>query len=185
MGKRVSSVHRGKGTKNKKILASLLVLAATGVAGVGATTSAFTDEATATTTVTAGTIDLKVNDTKSVTFHLGTAGTKWAPGMTQTSTLTLKNSGTLPMTVNMATTTTGSTTGLANKLTTTITNTTGTPEVLQPSVIMKNAKITNLVIPAGGTAALKIDAVWPTGTNDNTFAGKTDTVTYTFSATNS
>ena len=176
-----------KGSLKKKILASLAVLTVTGVVGVGATMSALTDSATTNVTVDAGTINLQTNtggvDSKSTTLDLGV--TKWYPGATASRTITLKNTGTLPMNVNLATTVSGGTTGLASKLTTTITNTTSTPVVLSPAgTLMRSATFSNLRINAGQSVTLKVDVVWTSGADDNSWSGKTDTVTYTFNAVN-
>lgn len=171
----------------KKILASLAVLTVTGVVGVGATMSALTDSSTTTVTVDAGTIDLQAKTTgtysKSTTLDLGV--TKWYPSATASRTITLRNSGTLPINVNLATTASGGTTGLASKLTTTITNTTPTSVVLSPAgTVMRSATFSNLRINAGQEVTLKVDVVWTSGADDNNWAGKTDTVTYTFNAVN-
>lgn len=184
MGKHSMNI---KGSLRKKILASLAVLTVTGVVGVGATMSALTDSATTNVTVDAGTINLQTNtggvDSKSTPLYFNVD--EWYPGATDSKTFKLKNKGTLPINVNLVTTASGGTTGLASKLTTTITNTTSVYVVLSPKgTLMRSATFSNLRINAGQEVTLKVDVVWTSGADDNNWAGKTDTVTYTFNAVN-
>lgn len=179
----MNEIVKPRMSMRKKVLSSIAVLALTGVMGVGATMSALTDQSTTDVKVTAGTIDLTAGGSKEMVLNLNIDN--WYPGASSVGNeIDLKNSGTLPLQVTLATTHNGGVTGLSNRLTTTIKN--GTATVSAAGTKMNAATFdAPILIEPGATAHLTVDAVWDTGSDDdNEWAGRADEVTYTFNAVN-
>lgn len=92
---------------HRKLTAAALALglaAALGGAAL-ATNAAFTDEAYMSASPTTGTLDIKLNGadhaTQVAAMPLATLGGAYEPGTVKTQTLTLRNEGTIPTTVDI------------------------------------------------------------------------------------
>lgn len=153
--------------KNLKASKGLLAKVAVGAAAVSmlavgsiATVSAFSDSATSTVTVGSGDINLKIGAVKTVNLDLGQ---NIKPGFTQTQTLVLNNTGSLPLTYTGATTSTGTLPPLINVVVRDIT-VPATPATIGSGMKMSNLAITPArTIAAGGSQTIEIVYTWPNG----------------------
>lgn len=192
-------------TTSAKIFASVvLVGGAAGVAGLG-TFGAFTDTTSASTSVSSGAVDIGLTQHSS----LGTtvAATNLVPGDTIQRAVTLSRVGATEKfgSVLLSTSATGATVlstdatqglqlsvdacsvawtqvGTTNQLSCSGTT---TPVLASRAVIGTNldlAAATTSLNAVGATANLRLQLVLP-GTADNTFQGKSTSVTFTFDAT--
>lgn len=175
------SKHQASTPALGKVKALIVFVALLSVGGV-ATVASFNDSATSTITANAGTIDLYTNtggaDSKSTVIDTGV--TKWAPGSTSTRSLTLKNTGSLPIKVTLATTHTAN--GLADRLHTTI-KVNGS-EVYSGMLSASSFGGANVAIPAGGSVPVEVTITWISDRFDDLWASKTDSTVFTFNAVN-
>lgn len=177
MGKHSAAVRpASRMTKTKIVISIGAVLSM----GAFATHAAFTDSANTSINVSAGTINLLVNttgtDTKTATMDLGNA---WGPGHTDNRTFTLKNTGTLPISVDMSATSLPG--GLAGTLDVSVDAGSG----VTYQGLLATMSFNDLIINPGTSATVAFNTSWiEDGGNDNAWQGKTDTITMTFAATN-
>jgi len=160
-----------------------VVLGAAVVAlGTTATTAAFTDSASVTASVASGTLDITVNAAEgnpspiTVTLPLGL----FKPGDTTSTTLQVKNTGSLPASLTSAVAGTGAG-ALGSQLDA---NLTATPPSGAPVSASGKAQALTLgavTIPPGQTAPVVLTLTLPAAT-DNSWQGKTDTLTVTLNA---
>lgn len=157
----------------KKAVVGLAVTSIFAIGGA-ATISAFQDSATSDVTISSGSIDLNINDVKSYPLTFGTA---WAPGTSQTQSVTVSNQGTLPL--DFSATTVGATSGeLAKALDVT---------VKRGSETIASGKLNNLSIPSTELAAnasvpLDITITWNSTGSDNDYMDANGNTTLLFSA---
>lgn len=162
----------------KKAAIGTAVAAMVSVGGIS-TIAAFSDTATSNVSVTAGNIELKVGGADSFAVALPEI-TK--PGTSATKTITVTNTGTLPLTYT-ANTVAPTENTLAPALDVTVTA--GTPAVaIGTSSKLSAFKIPTQSIAAGGTQVLNVTFTWPNGTAavDNALMGKKGDAVITFTA---
>lgn len=178
------SRHRAKSSKrlsNKVLGAGIALSLVTLSAGAVATYAGFTDSGSADITATAGSINLVMGSSgtsKTAAINLGTA---LVPGGTiANQTITLRNTGTLPMKITGAVT--GTPGALANTMTVVIKD--GTTQLYSGK--MNAMAIPNFTLAAAGTKTLTLTFTWANGTPevDNALMGASANTDLTFSATN-
>lgn len=172
------AAHRKNVTTDKrgfKIATLGVALMASLTVGGVATFAGFTDTASSTITAQAGTINLTVDNSKAMTLDLGSA---WKPGDTTSKTVTVRNTGTIPLNYKItATPNTGAT--LAPILDATVKTGTATAVASKLSTI----STANRTIAAGGSETVVIGVTWNPGTTDNQFQGTDGTTVLNFTAT--
>jgi spore coat-associated protein N len=193
-------------TRGQKITTSIaLLLLAAALAGIGAYAT-FTDSASASHTVTTGTVAIDLGATGSSTNRLNVDASAVAPGDTIQRSFDLTNSGSLnlsgiSLTTNATTSSlldTDATDGLqmviqrcsnawtesgsSPAFTYTCSGSTSSV-VASRAVIGNNIALSNLTVTsAGATDHLRLTLSLPT-TAGNTFQGVTSTISYTFTGT--
>jgi predicted ribosomally synthesized peptide with SipW-like signal peptide len=193
-------------TRGQKITTSIaLLLLAAALAGIGAYAT-FTDSASASHTVTTGTVAIDLGATGSSTNRLNVDASAVAPGDTIQRSFDLINSGSLnlsgiSLTTNATTTSlldTDATDGLqmviqrcsnawtesgsSPAFTYTCSGSTSSV-VASRAVIGNNISLSNLTVTsAGATDHLRLTLSLPT-TAGNSFQGVTSTISYTFTGT--
>lgn len=181
-------------SRTLKIVAALGSLSA----GVWASTYAtFTDSATATSTFTAGTVDLTVGGEVDDDYAFTTLGlSNMKPGDSDYAALTVANVGTLGLTYSMASSATGTT--LRTKLVAGIVTNHSSCDAAGyaaavsgggANIVMADSTFAALAIAsrslgAGGSETLCFKVAFPSD-SDDTYQGQTSTSTMTFSATQS
>lgn len=164
-----------KGKKLKGIAAGAAILSLFAMGSV-ATVSAFTDTADTKITVAAGTIDLQLDNVKTLTIPLGST---IKPGdVIPTKTITVANKGTIALNYTVKTAAAGSGT-LASALDVTVTQ--GATAGVKTKLNAVNRTVRT--IAPGATEVVKLDVVWPSTGLDNTFQGASGNVTLDFAAT--
>lgn len=157
-------------------------VATLGVFTLGGTAASalWTDNAEMSQTITAGTVDITLDGAEGnpSPYPIALPLSQFAPGSTTNATVSLKNAGTLGVTVTMATTTTGGVDGLATALDTVITNAPGAGFTGK----LDKAALTTFTVAPGATVPVNVEVTAPTDLA-NTFQGLSDTVTFTFTAT--
>lgn len=172
------AAHRKSHSKVSNLKKAVFGFAAASLIAVGgvSTISAFSDSADSNITVKAGSIELQVNNTKSVAVALPTT---LKPGETvPAKTFTISNKGTLPLTYTVK-----SATGageLAGALNASIKT--------SASATAVSSKLNAVNIPAttlapGATETFSITVNWPSTASDNNFQGKDGATTLEFVAT--
>lgn len=151
----------------------LAVIASVTLGGV-ATQAGFTDTSTSTVIVQGGSIDLSVDNTKSAVLDLGKT---WKPGDTTSKTVTVKNSGTLPLTYKIASAPNPGT--LANVLDASVKTGTANAVTTKLSAI----STANRTLAAGASETVTIAVTWTAGTQDNQYQGADGTTVLNFTAT--
>jgi len=145
-------------------------------------TAAFTDSASVTASAAAGTLDVTVNAQQgnptpvAVTLPLGL----FKPGDTTSTTVQVKNTGTLPAAVTTALSG-SSATALGAQLDAVLTATpaSGAPTTASGKAV--SLPLGAVVIAPGATVPVQLTLTLPAST-DNSWQGKTDTLTVTFNA---
>ena len=193
-------------TRGQKITTSIaLLLLAAALAGIGAYAT-FTDSASASHTVTTGTVAIDLGATGSSTNRLNVDASAVAPGDTIQRSFDLINSGSLnlsgiSLTTNATTTSlldTDATDGLQmviQRCSNAWTESGSSPAfnytcsgstssvVASRAVIGNNISLSNLTVTsAGATDHLRLTLSLPT-TAGNSFQGVTSTISYTFTGT--
>ena len=189
----------------KITLSIALLLLAAALAGIGAYAT-FTDSASASHSVTTGTVAIDLGATGSSTNRLNVDATNVAPGDTMQRSFDLTNSGSLNL-ASVTFTTNATTSSLLNTdaadglqmvidrcsnawtesgsspaFTYTCSGTTSTVVASRP-VIGTNIAFSNLTITtAGNTDHLRLTLSLPTSAG-NAFQGLTSTISYTFTGT--
>lgn len=173
--------HAGRKLSNKVLGAGIALSLVTISTGAIATYAGFTDSGSTDITATAGSINLAMGasgTSKTAAINLGTA---LVPGGSiANQTITLRNTGTLPMKVTGAVT--GTPGNLANTMTVVIKE--GTTQLYSGK--MSTMAIANFTLAASGTKTLTLTFTWPNGTPevDNALMGASANTDLTFSATN-
>lgn len=162
-----------KGKKLKGIAAGAAILSLFAMGSV-ATVSAFTDTADTKITVAAGSIDLQLNDVKSVTWAIGST---LKPGDTATKSIVVANKGTVPLNYTIKSATGSGT--LASALDVTVTQGATAGVKTKLNAVNRTVK----TIAPGATETVKLDVVWTSTASDNTFQGASGNVTLDFAAT--
>lgn len=165
----------------KRSKVAIATLGVVGILAVGGTavSALWVDTAAVETTITTGTVDINVdgNEGNPTAYTFTLPITQFAPGVTTSKTLTVKNNGTLPVTLAMSTANSAGAGGLATALTSSMTLS-GTAAY---SGALSAATFTAKPLAPGASAPLAITVTAPAGLA-NTFQGKTDTITFTFTA---
>jgi spore coat-associated protein N len=194
----------GKSIAAKVAMTGAIVVAATGV--VGGTYATWTSSASQAQSISSGTVTIALGATGAATNRLNIAASAIAPGDTIRRSVDLTNTGTLALSAVTLTTTaspsslldTDATNGLQMTIQAcsvawtesgtspafgyTCSGTTSTP-VASRAVIGSNLALGSLnALAAGGTDHLQVVLTLPT-LADNTFQGKTSTITYQFTGT--
>lgn len=193
-------------SRAQKVLLSLATVgAAAALAGAG-TWATFTSSATANQSVSSGTVVIELGNAGTSANRLTVNATNVAPGDTVQRAVDLSNSGSLALaSITLSTTATTSSlldtdvtnglqmvidrcsvpwteAGTAPAYTYTCSGTTSTTVASRP-VIGANLAMANLTsTAAGSTDHLRVTLSLPTSA-DNTFQGRTSTISYTFTAT--
>lgn len=161
-----------------------LVAAIAMTLGIGATTASFSDEVKVTAEVGAGSLDIKVNGEQGnptpIVLTLPDGSDQLKPGGTVNQQVALQNVGTLPARMSLVLKGQGAGyLGAQLDATLTATPTTGSP-------VKFTSKASNLALPsflvgAGETVPVDLALTLPMST-DNSWQGKTDTLTLTLTA---
>lgn len=175
-----TSKHSLRVRITKKPLA--LTLATVGVLMVGgnAVQALWADNAEMSTTITTGTVNIDVNNTEgnpvpqTITFPLS----ELKPGATTSQTVTVKNTGTLPVTLAMASSNEGGEAGLASALRAVLRLDDG----IRVPHTLSSAAFTDRALNPGSSVKVYIEIQAPDDL-PNTFQGLTDTVKFEFTAT--
>lgn len=160
----------------------LLSCAAVAALSVTVTSAAFTDSASVTASVAAGTLDVTVNAQQgnptpvAVTLPLGT----FKPGDTTSTTLQVTNAGSLPAVVTSSVSGTGAG-ALGAQLDATLTATPSAGAPIQATGKARALVLSTVTIAPGETVPVQLALTLPTNT-DNTWQGRSDTLTVTFDA---
>lgn len=176
MGKHAQPSRRSSSRHFRAALIGGAILAA-GL--VGGTVSSFTDSATSDIDITAGTIDLYVNsggsDSKTVTLP---QMSPFGPGNSDTRTFLLKNTGSLPMAVDLSTARHLGTATFLDRLTGTVT-VDGLEVYTGP---LSGAAFNDVLIAANSDVTVGVTVEWIEGPDDNSWAGVYVTARMTFAA---
>lgn len=150
--------------------------------GTTATTAAFTDSASVTASVASGTLDITVNAAQgnptpiTVTLPLGL----FKPGDTTSTTLQVKNTGSLPAVITTMVAGTGPA-ALGAQLDANLTATPPASGAVTASGKAISLALGVVTIQPGVTVPVVLTLTLPAAT-DNTWQGKTDTLTVTLNA---
>lgn len=171
---------RDRIAQNKKPLAAALTAAGLLMVGGNAVHALWADNAQMSTTITTGTVNINIdgNEGNPTPYPITLPITQFAPGITTSKTISIKNTGTLPVTLDMVTTNSGGPTGLASALNGALT----LPGNAGYSGPLSAATLTGKAIAPGATADIAIKVTAPADLA-NSFQGLTDTVTFGFTAT--
>lgn len=175
---RVSVFKHRRSRISSKFRIGVFILGALLVGGT-ATSASFSDSGQASIAGSAGDININLdgNQGNPTPYALPLPSTQFSPGVTTTKTVTLNNTGTLPVVVSMSTSTTGGTTGLASRLTGAISMSGGGSY----TGVLRNAAISNKVIAPKSSTIITFTVSAPTSLTDDS-QGMSDTVTFTFNA---
>lgn len=178
--------------KRARALAAVGMMSGLVWAGTFAT---FSDDSTAESTFTAGTVDIGLdNDTTDAYAFTAIEMSDMKPGDVKYAPLTIKNLGSLNFTYSMSTSATNTDTkGLRDQLTLEIREVAATTDcdatgfdasvtTLTTSGALSSAAIASRSLSASTSEIACFKVVLPS-TADNTFQGATTTATFTFSAT--
>lgn len=194
--RRVARAARRADSRSLRILLSLGMVVGVGATG---TFAAWTDSVTVTgTSITAGTIDLKVNNLDTVTGYTTMNISNMVPGNTTAGVLTVKNAGTAPLKYYLdASTTNADGKGLGAALTAKVTgdsavtgsspSATCAGSALSGSSTAFGASLLGSaasprLLAAGASETICIQATLPTSAATS-LQGATTNVTFTFSGT--
>lgn len=152
--------------------------------GVGATTASFSDEIKVTAEVGAGSLDVQVNGEQGnptpIVLTLPEGSDQLKPGATVNQQVELQNVGTLP--ARMALTLKGQGAAhLGSQLDATLTATPTTGAPVKFTTKAADLALPTFTIGAGETVPVDLVLTLPTST-DNSWQGKTDTLTLTLTA---
>jgi hypothetical protein len=176
-----SNMRAGKRNKGfaTKIALSLMVVGILGV-GAGVTTAGYIDKVTTSIPVSAGSINLTANGSKAATISLPVS--RINPGETHSVTVTLNNSGNMPLTYGISSTNSKGVTGLASRLEGYMVGASPINNTTQKLNAMSTINPQSLA--AGASQVVTLEVEWPNGTpeEDNPFQGKNDNVIITFTA---
>lgn len=170
------------GKSPAKAVAALVALFLV-ASGVAATAATFNDEVKIGVNVAAGSLNINVDGSEGnptpVVWTLPVS--QFKPGDTTTKTVQVRNTGTLPAVVTTTMTGLGAT-SLGAQLDATLSATpSGSPAVTKSGKANGGANLAAFTVPGGGQVPLTVTFTLPAST-DNTWQGKTDTLTLTLSA---
>jgi predicted ribosomally synthesized peptide with SipW-like signal peptide len=182
-GEPVAAARRWVGDHPVRFAVGLVAASALTV-GIGATTASFSDEVKVTAEVGAGSLDIQVNGAQGnptpIVLTLPEGSDQLKPGATVNQQVALQNVGTLPARMSLVLKGQG-VTYLGSQLdaTLTVTPSTGTPTKFTSKAA--NLALEPFLVGAGETVPVDLALTLPTST-DNSWQGKTDTLTLTLTA---